>query len=55
MSFFDIGSASVGGFFFLSGEGPHSRRYGRIAAVRLIVQPCDEDDDAYYYYFLCFS
>jgi hypothetical protein len=31
--------------FFLSGEGPHSRRYGRTAALRLLVQPCDEDDD----------
>jgi hypothetical protein len=30
---------------FLSGEGPRSRRYGRTAALRLIVQPCDEDDD----------
>jgi hypothetical protein len=24
-------------------EGPRSRSYGRIAALRLIVQPCDED------------
>jgi hypothetical protein len=31
--------------FFFSGEGPRSRRYGRTAAVRLLVQPCDEDDD----------
>jgi ephrin-B len=30
--------------FFFGGEGPHSRRYGRTAALRLIVQPCDEDD-----------
>jgi hypothetical protein len=29
---------------FLSGEGPRSRCYGRTAALRLIVQPCDEDD-----------
>jgi hypothetical protein len=36
---------------FFSGEGPRSRRYGRTAALRLIVQPCDEDDD----YFLSFS
>jgi hypothetical protein len=28
-------------------------RYGRTAAMRLIVQPYDEDDD--YYYFLSFS
>jgi hypothetical protein len=32
-------------FFFLSGEGPRSRRYGRTAALRLLVQPCHEDDD----------
>jgi hypothetical protein len=24
-------------------EGPSSRSYGRTAALRLIVQPCDED------------
>jgi hypothetical protein len=36
-----------------SGEGPRSRRYGRTAAMRLIVQPCDEDEDDYY--FLSFS
>jgi hypothetical protein len=29
-------------YFF--GEGPRSRRCGRTAALRLIVQPCDEDD-----------
>jgi hypothetical protein len=39
--------------FFLSGEGPRSRRYGRTAALRLIVQPCDEDEDDDY--FLSFS
>jgi hypothetical protein len=37
----------------LSGEGPSSRRYGRTAAMRLIVQPCDEDEDDDY--FLSFS
>jgi hypothetical protein len=49
-------------FLFVSGEGPRSRRYGRTAALRLLVQPCDEDDDDdddyyyyYYYYFLSFS
>jgi hypothetical protein len=26
------------------GEGPRSRCYGRTEALRLIVQPCDEDD-----------
>jgi hypothetical protein len=42
-------------FFFLSGEGPRSRRYGRTAALRLIVQPYDEDeDDDDDYYFLSF-
>jgi hypothetical protein len=33
-----------------SGEGPRSRRYGRTAALRLLVQPCDEDDNDYYYF-----
>jgi hypothetical protein len=28
----------------ISGEGPHSRRYGRTAALWLIVQPNDEDE-----------
>jgi hypothetical protein len=32
-------------FSFLVGEGPRSRCYGRTAALRLIVQPCDEDED----------
>jgi hypothetical protein len=36
--------------FFFSGEGPRSRRYGRTAALRLLVQPCDEDDDDDYYF-----
>jgi hypothetical protein len=40
--------------FFFNGEGPRSRRYGRTAAMRLIVQPCDEDGDDDYY-FLSFS
>jgi hypothetical protein len=26
------------------GEGPHSRCYGRTVAMKLILQPCDEDD-----------
>jgi hypothetical protein len=30
---------------FFSGKGPRSRRYGRTAALRLLVQPCDEEDD----------
>jgi hypothetical protein len=37
----------------VSGEGPRSRRYGRTAAMRLIVQPYDEDVDDDY--FLSFS
>jgi hypothetical protein len=27
------------------GEGPRSRYYGRTAALRLLVQPCDEDEE----------
>jgi hypothetical protein len=38
----------------VSAEGPRSRRYGRTAAMRLIVQPYDEDEDDDYY-FLSFS
>jgi hypothetical protein len=30
---------------FICGEGPRSRCYGRTAALRLIVQHCDEDDE----------
>jgi hypothetical protein len=29
---------------FCCGEGPRSRSYGRTSALRLIVQPCDEDE-----------
>jgi hypothetical protein len=36
--------------FLFSGEGPRSRRYGRTAALRLTVQPCDDDDDDDYYF-----
>jgi hypothetical protein len=36
--------------FFL--EGPHSRCYGRTAALRLIVQPRDEDDEKYDQFFI---
>jgi hypothetical protein len=35
---------------FFSGEEPRSRRYGRTAAMRLIVQPYDEDDDDDYFW-----
>jgi hypothetical protein len=31
-------------------EGPRSRRYGRTAALRLLVQPYDGDDDDDYYF-----
>jgi hypothetical protein len=41
--------------YMYSGEGPRSRRHGRTAALRLIVQPYDEGDDDDYYYFLSFS
>jgi hypothetical protein len=36
---------------FFSGERPRSRRYERTAALRLLVQPCDEDDDDDYYFY----
>jgi hypothetical protein len=29
--------------FFLHGEGPRSRCCGRTTALRIFVQPCDED------------
>jgi hypothetical protein len=35
--------------FFL--EGPRSRSYGRTAALRLFVQPCDEDDQFSFSFF----
>jgi hypothetical protein len=31
--------------FIFCGEGPRSRFYGRTAALRLIVQPCDKDEE----------
>jgi hypothetical protein len=33
--------------FFLFIEGPRSRCYRGTAALRLIVQPCDEDDEVF--------
>jgi hypothetical protein len=30
---------------FFSGEGPRSRRYVRSVALRLVVQPYDEDEN----------
>jgi hypothetical protein len=38
--------------FLLIDEGPRSRHYGRTAALRLIVQPCDEDGNDYYFFVL---
>ena len=39
-------------FFFLCGEGPRSRCYGRSAALRHIVQPYDEDESLSIFSFL---
>jgi hypothetical protein len=36
--------------FFFSGEGPRSRRYGRTAAMRLIVQSREENEDDDYFF-----
>jgi hypothetical protein len=39
---------------FFCGEGPRSRYYGRTTALKLIVQPCDEDeekDDQFFFIF----
>jgi hypothetical protein len=33
--------------FFLFVEGPRSRCYGRTAALKLIVQPYEEDDEVF--------
>jgi hypothetical protein len=35
--------------FFLHGEEPRSRCYGRTAALKLFVQPCDEDEDEQFF------
>jgi hypothetical protein len=45
----------AGTVFFLIGEGPRSRRYGRTAALRLIVQPCDDNEDDCYFLSFSFS
>jgi hypothetical protein len=37
--------------YFLCGEGPRSRCYGRTAALRFNVQPCDEDEEKYDQFF----
>ena len=36
---------------FFCGEGPRSRSYRRTAALRLIVQPCDEDEQKDHFFF----
>jgi hypothetical protein len=33
---------------FFCGEGPRSKSYGRTAALRRIVQPCDEDVQCFF-------
>jgi hypothetical protein len=35
-------------FFFLNGEGPRSRCYGRTTALRLFVQPYDDEDEQFF-------
>jgi hypothetical protein len=35
--------------YILHGEGPRSRCYGRTTALRLFVQPCDEDEDEHFF------
>jgi hypothetical protein len=42
-------------FLFLCGEGPRSRNYGRTAALRRIVQPCDEDEEKDDHFFSFFQ
>ena len=37
-------SSDLSLFFWGGGEGPRSRCYGHTSALRLIVQPSDEDD-----------
>jgi hypothetical protein len=41
--------------FYFSGEGPRSRYYARTAALRLIVQPCDEDEEKDGVFFFIFA
>jgi hypothetical protein len=35
--------------FFLHGEEPRSRCYGRTSALRFFVQPYDEDEDEQFF------
>ena len=42
--------------FFCGSEGSRSRCYGPTAALRLIVQPCDEDEEkGVNFFFFSFS
>jgi hypothetical protein len=41
-------------FLFVCGEGPRSRSYGRTAALRLIMQPYDEDEEKDEQFFFSF-
>jgi hypothetical protein len=43
------GFANAEDSIFLQGEGPRSRCYGRTAALRLFVQPYDEDEDEQFF------
>jgi hypothetical protein len=40
---------------FFCAEGPRSRSYGRTAALRLLVQPCDEDERSSVFFFFIFT
>jgi hypothetical protein len=47
--------SAVNSMRFLScEEGPRSRCYGRSAALRLLVQPCDEDERKMMLFFFIF-
>jgi hypothetical protein len=41
--------------YIFCGEGPRSRSYGSTAALRLIVQTCDEDEEKGVQFFLFFQ
>jgi hypothetical protein len=43
---------AIRSFKWLRGEGPPSRRYRRTAALKLIMQSCDEDDN-FFFVFPC--
>jgi hypothetical protein len=59
MSFRSIVAFAVWVFFFLfflggGGEGSRSRSYGRTAALRLILQHCDEAEEKDYHFLFTF-